>query len=110
MLPQACSFIARFIEVASTRHLSSCDRSTLDPRARCQVGAVVVSPTRELAKQIHVVAQPFLDTLPGIAGLLLVGGTCVERLQWPLPHLLHLLVVPCVVKQRTGVCVCPSAG
>jgi len=39
------------------------------------VGAIIVSPTRELAKQIHAVAQPFLDTLPGVGSMLLVGGT-----------------------------------
>jgi ATP-dependent RNA helicase DDX55/SPB4 len=43
-----------------------------------QVGAVIVSPTRELAKQIHAVAAPFLATLPGVSSLLLVGGTCVN--------------------------------
>ena len=30
---------------------------------RYQVGAVIVSPTRELAKQIHEVAAPFVRTL-----------------------------------------------
>jgi ATP-dependent RNA helicase DDX55/SPB4 len=36
---------------------------------------VVVSPTRELAKQIHTVAQPFIDSVPGLSSMLLVGGT-----------------------------------
>ena len=40
-----------------------------------QVGAVVVSPTRELARQIHDVMQPYIATLPGLRALLLVGGT-----------------------------------
>ena len=40
-----------------------------------QVGAIIVSPTRELARQIHTVAQPFLQTLAGVGSLLLVGGT-----------------------------------
>ncbi|TPX31817.1 hypothetical protein SeLEV6574_g08510 [Synchytrium endobioticum] len=30
---------------------------------RHQVGAIVISPTRELAKQIHTVMEPFIDTL-----------------------------------------------
>jgi ATP-dependent RNA helicase DDX55/SPB4 len=55
-----------------------------------QVGAVIVSPTRELAKQIHAVAAPFLATLPGVSSLLLVGGTYValtRRLQQlKIPH------------------------
>ena len=46
------------------------------PFRKHQVGAVVVSPTRELAKQIFDVAVPFLATLPGVAPpMLLVGGT-----------------------------------
>ena len=45
------------------------------PFRKHQVGAVVVSPTRELAKQIYDVAVPFLATLPGVAPpMLLVGG------------------------------------
>lgn len=42
-----------------------------------QVGAVIVSPTRELASQIHRVLEPFLETLPGVRAVLLVGGTDV---------------------------------
>ena len=42
-----------------------------------QVGAVIVSPTRELASQIYHVLEPFLPTLPGIRAMLLVGGTDV---------------------------------
>ena len=42
-----------------------------------QVGAVIVSPTRELAKQIYDVAVPFLKTVKGAPPLLLVGGTDV---------------------------------
>lgn len=42
-----------------------------------QVGAVIVSPTRELASQIHRVLEPFLETLPGVRAMLLVGGTDV---------------------------------
>ncbi|KAL3155393.1 hypothetical protein ABBQ38_010952 [Trebouxia sp. C0009 RCD-2024] len=40
-----------------------------------QVGFIIVSPTRELAGQIHNVAQPFLNSVPGVSSLLLVGGT-----------------------------------
>ncbi|GBF93083.1 DEAD-box ATP-dependent RNA helicase [Raphidocelis subcapitata] len=46
-----------------------------DPLKRHQVGAVIVSPTRELARQIHSVAAPFVASLPGMSCLLLVGGT-----------------------------------
>lgn len=42
-----------------------------------QVGAVIVSPTRELASQIYHVLEPFLTTLPGTKAMLLVGGTDV---------------------------------
>jgi ATP-dependent RNA helicase DDX55/SPB4 len=40
-----------------------------------QVGAVIVSPTRELANQIHKVLQPFADSVPGLTTMLLVGGS-----------------------------------
>lgn len=39
-----------------------------------QVGAIVVSPTRELARQIASVAQAFVDSVPGLTSQLLVGG------------------------------------
>ena len=35
-----------------------------------------MSPTRELARQIYQVAEPFLETIPWLKALLLVGGTC----------------------------------
>ncbi|KAL2634811.1 hypothetical protein R1flu_006290 [Riccia fluitans] len=43
-----------------------------------QVGAIVISPTRELASQIFQVAQPFMETLPKYKEALLVGGTDVS--------------------------------
>lgn len=47
---------------------------------RCQqVGAVIVSPTRELAKQIFTVAGPFVETVPGARAVLLVGGSCAPK-------------------------------
>lgn len=45
------------------------------PLKRLQVGAIVVSPTRELSKQINDVAYPFLEEVCGIVPKLLVGGT-----------------------------------
>ncbi|KAL4450591.1 hypothetical protein ABPG77_000947 [Micractinium sp. CCAP 211/92] len=45
------------------------------PLKRNQVGAVIVSPTRELARQIYEVARPFIMTVPWLRALLLVGGT-----------------------------------
>ncbi len=44
-----------------------------------QVGAIIVSPTRELARQIHNVALPFVETLPGARAMLLVGGSCAPH-------------------------------
>ena len=41
-----------------------------------QVGAIIVSPTRELARQTYGVAQPFVQSVPGLQAMLLVGGTC----------------------------------
>ena len=40
-----------------------------------QVGAIIISPTRELAKQIQGVAEPFIQSVPGLSMQLLVGGT-----------------------------------
>lgn len=40
-----------------------------------QVGAIIISPTRELAKQIYGVAEPFIASVPGLTAMLLVGGT-----------------------------------
>jgi ATP-dependent helicase YprA (DUF1998 family) len=40
-----------------------------------KVGAIIVSPTRELARQIHSVVAPFAATLKGASCMLLVGGT-----------------------------------
>ncbi|KAL6765995.1 DEAD-domain-containing protein [Haematococcus lacustris] len=45
-----------------------------DPLRKHQVGAVIVSPTRELARQIYSVASPFVASLPGVVAQLLVGG------------------------------------
>lgn len=42
-----------------------------------QVGAIIVSPTRELASQIYHVAKPFVATLPNVEAVLLVGGSDV---------------------------------
>ncbi len=40
-----------------------------------QVGAIIISPTRELARQIFSVAEPFISSIPGATAQLLVGGT-----------------------------------
>jgi len=45
-----------------------------DPLSARQVGAVIVAPTRELARQIHGVAEPFVRSVPGLTSALLVGG------------------------------------
>lgn len=58
----------RFLR-ALPRHSADTDLSWF------QVGAIIVAPTRELAGQIHTVAQPFLTSVPEFTSLLLVGGT-----------------------------------
>ncbi|CAM6050827.1 unnamed protein product [Sphagnum compactum] len=52
-------------------------RRLSEPLKRFQVGAMIVSPTRELASQIYHVMESFLETLSGIRAVLLVGGTDV---------------------------------
>ncbi|PNH03260.1 DEAD-box ATP-dependent RNA helicase 18 [Tetrabaena socialis] len=46
-----------------------------EPLKAQQVGAIIISPTRELAKQIHGVAEPFVASVPHLTAMLLVGGT-----------------------------------
>jgi len=45
------------------------------PLKQCQVGAIVVAPTRELAIQIHKVFDHFVSFVPISKATLLVGGT-----------------------------------
>lgn len=45
------------------------------PLKKHDVGALVVSPTRELATQIHEVLQGFLKHMPHLTSLLTVGGS-----------------------------------
>ena len=54
--------------------LLGCKRST-HFQTGLQVGAIIISPTRELAKQIYDVAEPFFSTVPGLTSMLLTGGT-----------------------------------
>lgn len=51
-----------------TQNAHACDRCL-------QVGAIIVSPTRELARQIYTVACPFVSSVPWLSTMLLVGGT-----------------------------------
>ncbi|GAX83788.1 hypothetical protein CEUSTIGMA_g11213.t1 [Chlamydomonas eustigma] len=46
-----------------------------EPLTKHQVGAVIISPTRELARQIFTVAQPFFQSVQGLTAQILVGGT-----------------------------------
>ena len=48
------------------------DKAPLPP---LQVGAIIVSPTRELSRQIYNVAEPFIQSVPGLTSCLLVGGS-----------------------------------
>ncbi|ESQ48949.1 hypothetical protein EUTSA_v10020409mg [Eutrema salsugineum] len=43
-----------------------------------QVMGVIISPTRELARQIYNVAQPFVSTLSNVNSVLLIGGRKVR--------------------------------
>ncbi|XP_017756350.1 PREDICTED: probable ATP-dependent RNA helicase DDX55 homolog [Eufriesea mexicana] len=44
-----------------------------------EIGAIIISPTRELAVQINEVLQKFLDNIPDLKQVLLVGGTTVAQ-------------------------------
>eukprot|EP00884_Botryococcus_braunii_P021246 jgi/Botrbrau1/7805/Bobra.0159s0233.1 len=60
------AFVVPLIE--KLRHLD-------EPLKKFQVGGIIVSPTRELARQIHEVAQPFVASVPGLTSALYVGGS-----------------------------------
>lgn len=42
-----------------------------------EIGAIIISPTRELAVQISEILQKFLNNIPGLKQVLLVGGTTI---------------------------------
>ena len=44
-----------------------------------EVGAIIISPTRELAVQINEVLQRFLNNIPYLKQILLVGGTTITE-------------------------------
>ncbi|XP_076276597.1 putative ATP-dependent RNA helicase DDX55 homolog [Lasioglossum baleicum] len=44
-----------------------------------EVGAIIISPTRELAVQIHQVLEKFLNNLPCLKQMLLVGGVTIAE-------------------------------
>lgn len=74
----------------------------------CQVGALIVSPTRELARQIWTVAEPFVQSVPGTTCQLLVGGTYVggvtqqEGNNWEQPQDPTSLVLAASYQRHTG--------
>ena len=44
-----------------------------------EIGAIIISPTRELAVQINEVLQRFLNNIPYLKQILLVGGTTITE-------------------------------
>ncbi|XP_003701478.2 ATP-dependent RNA helicase DDX55 [Megachile rotundata] len=44
-----------------------------------EIGAIIISPTRELAVQINEVLQQFLNNIPNLKQVLLVGGTTITE-------------------------------
>lgn len=44
-----------------------------------EIGAIIISPTRELAIQINEILQKFLDNIPDLKQVLLVGGTTIAE-------------------------------
>ena len=49
-----------------------------DPLRKFQVGAVIIEPTRELAVQVHTVAQQVAQQHRGVRLMLNVGGTDIQ--------------------------------
>ena len=44
-----------------------------------EIGSIIISPTRELATQISNVLSHFLQEIPSLKQILLVGGTTVKE-------------------------------
>lgn len=44
-----------------------------------EIGGIIISPTRELAIQINEVLQKFLNNIPNLKQILLVGGTTIAE-------------------------------
>lgn len=44
-----------------------------------EVGAIIVSPTRELATQISEILEEFLKEIPSLKQVLLVGGVTLKK-------------------------------
>lgn len=51
----------------------------VDQWKKFEIGAIVISPTRELATQISKVLEQFLKNIPDFKQILLVGGTTVKE-------------------------------
>lgn len=63
------------------------------PLKKHDIGAIIISPTRELATQIHEVIEKFLVHVPEITSMLAVGGSFVgEDIQAFLKNGAHILV------------------
>jgi ATP-dependent RNA helicase DDX55/SPB4 len=76
VLVQACTgsgktlaFIIPALEICMRRDV---------PLTKHQVGVLMISPTRELALQIHAVAQQFVSRIDSLRLMLFIGGTSVE--------------------------------
>ena len=74
-----------------------------DRKLWVQVGAIIVSPTRELANQTFAVLAPFLESNPDLHATLLVGGRSAVSPAPAMPH--------CCPKTHVAVgSVCRDAG
>ncbi|XP_076434856.1 ATP-dependent RNA helicase DDX55-like [Babylonia areolata] len=63
------------------------------PLKKHQVGAIILTPTRELAIQIDEVVSHFLKRCPQLSSLLLIGGTsCAQDISKFTAHGGHILI------------------
>nr|CAD7411853.1 unnamed protein product [Timema poppensis] len=60
-------------------HLDTKDKRRDEALKSHEIGAVVISPTRELATQTSEVLQHFLGFIPGLSQMLMVGGRGVVK-------------------------------
>lgn len=57
-----------------------------------EVGAIIISPTRELATQISEILGEFLKQIPSLKQVLLVGGVTLQEDAENLKKGMHIIV------------------
>ena len=70
--------VAQFRTRLRAHYLFFCATRRRQPLRSHQIGAIIISPTRELAIQIHKVCKHFSSDFPQILLFQMIGGTHVD--------------------------------